>query len=157
MNNITEKERLDRINPKNKIFGDIKLEVCFRDEELDTKIAKRIMEWYPINDKRIGWIYVDKSGHFPTIECMNSIYPHPDRHISSWKPSTNIKCAIRIINKMKELGWNYSIMSEYEYKDNPPHGAVFFPIDHDNREREISYANSIEEAICLAAIKAIDE
>jgi hypothetical protein len=113
--------------------------------EIDAEVAEKVMGWknrheyYEHNITR----FEDSNGKF---------YYIGDKAGSPWSPSTDIAAAFQVVEKMEDRGFffelsNTSIDPEKTYR------ASFFK----NDEPISKYAESLQLAICLAALTATKE
>lgn len=98
---------------------------------LDALVAERVMGW--------------KSDH-----TAHNYACDPPRSIRGWRPSTHIQDAWRVVERMRELGFTYSVTDTiignvvvhfWAKAGEPRHGSA--------------EEKSVTRAICLAALKAV--
>lgn len=107
---------------------------------IDYEVAEKIMEW-KFQPEEYG-------------VCVEPLWILPNDHyrtILEWNPSTNISDAWLVVEKMRELDYEYSI-----WWARNTHQVEFYP-----KREEIKYTGkdkkSLSLAICKAALKALEE
>ena len=105
---------------------------------MDREVAERVMGWHLEFREglgRIAWSSPD-----------NSYEAYPD----DWLPSTDIKAAFQVVEKMGEKGWKLGIkpfvVSGY---------SVFFRRESELVSSTCAKLSELPEAICKAAIAAL--
>ena len=100
---------------------------------IDREIAEKIMGWIDPDPVESN-MWCDKS-HFPT--SLKSM----------WHPSTDIKQAFEVVEKMREKGSIFTLCDQ-DPGEKPEWDAQFFSV--------IATDDTPAMAICLAALKAVE-
>ena len=115
-------------------------------EEIDRKIAERVMGWLP--HFRNTAFYVKK-------EEATKVLGKRTQDVSDWKPSTRIDHAFEVVEKMLESGHTFQL--EYYYSIGK---SLFAIVDFENNYTHLNAAKSAGTpamAICLAALEAVKD
>lgn len=104
--------------------------------DLDAAVAERVMGWQRQPDYNY-WM------SFPAGEGFKL-----HALIATWKPSEDIRAAMQVVVQMRSLGWSFACTF---YQGKLPYASFCKGTAASSRNAE---ANSLPEAICLAAIEA---
>ena len=119
-----------------------------KEEERNALVAEKVM----------GWKEVESALHLEA----NCFFNHKPREVilvlksgcvvsmDEFSPSTNIEHAMKVVEKMSKDGWEFNCGNNWKHNVE---WMVHF-ISLSNGEPKIAGANSLPEAICLAALGA---
>jgi len=121
---------------------------------IDREIAEKIMKYVK---RQGGPYYIAISSGMKEITCHG--IKDVDAVLSWWHPSTDIKQAFEVVEKMRKRGWLLNGLSALEEEENHKGWeACFEYYNKQTREATIEFeeANTPAMAICLAALKAVE-
>jgi len=104
------------------------------DIDLNRWSAEKVMGW------TIGYVY--------GLPCYQDFYIKFD--INDWHPLTNYNQLFMVVEKMRELGWHFSL-----HYDEFGIGCVFYPHPHDGKVRRINRSNDLPTAVLRAAYEVL--
>jgi hypothetical protein len=137
--------------------------------ELDRRAAEFVMGWRVLpNDprhfgqtvtlRRVGEIDLDDPSNYPHVVWYDGTEEEPSHHLlwsnpdaggTIWAPSTEIASAWKIVERMKELGYDLTLT-----EGTRPHWRCLFRAG--GEEPSASHGITAPHVICLAALRAID-
>lgn len=113
--------------------------------ELDRRVAEKVMGWHQETDWRYGdW-----------LDCDGNIFETTEH----WRPSISIKHAWQVVERMIELGWT-QVFVQTHLQDGE-HGWFVEILrwqlpPGDETEGGRQFAEALPEAICRAALEAVE-
>ncbi|HEX7333434.1 MAG TPA: hypothetical protein VF290_18160 [Pyrinomonadaceae bacterium] len=130
-------EVLTRVDPDDSIEKFME-ERKLSGRELDAAVAERVMGWQRQPDYNY-WM------SFPAGETFKL-----HKLIATWHPSESIEAAMDVVEKMRANGWSFACTM---YDGKLPYASFCRSTVKSSRNAE---AESLQEAICLAALKALE-
>ena len=124
------------------------------DIDLNRWSAENVMGWEKHETFYATWI--DKQTEkFPVELSSEFVFTGEDRaeyKQEDWHPLTDWNQLKLVIEKMRELGWHFSL-----YSDKLGIGCVFYPYPYDGKERRINRSNDLPTTVLQAAKEALEE
>ena len=115
--------------------------------DLNRWSAEKVMGWIESPMEGDWWTQYITTKHFP-----DGAYEHL-YHKNKWHPLTNCNQQRLVIEKMRELGWYFSIGDEYNSVVAPFYYACFINLALNKRTE--NYGNDLPTAVLQAAYEAL--
>jgi hypothetical protein len=124
--------------------------------DLDCRVAEEVMGWKP--DKTNGFGYPDGGDFYPPnkMHGVEKILEFDTDRVKTkpWSPSTDMNAAMEVVEKI--INRKPAVFSvEWTHGEENPWFAVFIFDGDDISSWAIGEADTIAEAICLAALEAV--